>query len=441
MTPRPRDRSMLPSLHDWLTTSDSEPETFWSPFSGEEPIQEISTVSLSAPIRVAQEPGEAHRERSKASLKSSMKHVPNAEDTPDEPTINSSRSTEPHRTSLSLRRVKTVEFEGFDATRVRTVPSLKPYSSDIFLNTSERDESQGKLTTKRHQTVRGYPSCSRPGIKSVIAEPALTKTDVHVVTLAPTSEGKVPPRKPDLGTATPTMQTIKSAGSCHEVVWDDVPTEDNKTIHRKTSVANRALQTINSASQGGLEHVNSKLYEWNRGRGPGLESFAPQVIVFPDDEGHTRSVNSIADDDGNAAIRAPSNSQRTSGSPSCSTSTPGTAWPSRPLSQYVSEATDKLGVPKPNNGEESMLVVPDPETLPDQIRKPLADRRLSNIDDSEMKFRGHRDSVTVARSRLSHNGGVSPELFQVSELTAKRRMHARNRAKSEEAFALRRTPT
>ncbi|KAL5375695.1 hypothetical protein DPSP01_011051 [Paraphaeosphaeria sporulosa] len=416
-------------------------------------IRGIPSISISAPILMLQEPREAYRDRLKAPLKSSMKHTPNAEETPAESTADSSSITEHHRPYQSLRRLKPVDFKGLDAIGMRTVLPLKPWVSDTMMNTFEEDKSHGDLTTESQIVVGGDPSCLRPEIKSEMAVPALTKTDVHVVTLTPTYEVNVLSRKPDISTTTPTMQIIKSADSCHEVVWDDIPAEDNKRVHCRISLPSRALQTLSSARESDLRHVNSNLCEWDWGRGPGLESFAPQVVVFPDDESHAYAVTCVEDDDGNITIRAPSNSQETTGAPSYATSTPGTASSSRPPSQYVTDAAEKLEVDRfHDSAEESVaiLVVPDAEvalgtiaTLSNDFKKPLADRRLSNVDDSEMKFRGHRDSVTIARSRLLHDGEVSPELLEVQKYssTAKRRMHARNREKSEEGVAKARTAT
>ena len=59
-------------------------------------------------------------------------------------------------------------------------------------------------------------------------------------------------------------------------------------------------------------------------------------------------------------------------------------------------------------------------------------RKLSNLEEADTKFRDHRDSVTIAHSRIVHSGGVSPELFahRDSVSLGKKRMHARNHAAS-----------
>ena len=58
------------------------------------------------------------------------------------------------------------------------------------------------------------------------------------------------------------------------------------------------------------------------------------------------------------------------------------------------------------------------------------ERKLSNVEEADVKFRNHRDSVTIAHSRLIHSGGMRPELFAHSDslLMAKQRMHARDHA-------------
>jgi len=60
-------------------------------------------------------------------------------------------------------------------------------------------------------------------------------------------------------------------------------------------------------------------------------------------------------------------------------------------------------------------------------------RRLSDLEESETRFRGHRDSVTLARSQMLKSGRVSPELLlhRATSLTARKRMHARNCATSD----------
>jgi hypothetical protein len=494
---RPRDPPMLLSLHDWLTTSDSEPENFLTPLKERlSPCYEAGLpqgTHASGGIRhdpgimlsrhdwltrleftpnyfltllerrsspyldeellqgahaISQEPREVHPDKTKAPLKSSMKSVPeSAEETSAESAIDLTNAAGHRKAPPSLRRVKTVEFQDVEATGMRIAPPLAPWSSDTIFNLSDEHKSQGELTTKSQRIISREPSCSLLGTKSKLADPALTKTDVHVVTLAPAYRPAALPREPDLGVATPTMQLIKSADSRLEAVWDDVPAEDNKRAHRKASTASRALHTVNPATRSGLEHVNSNLYEWSWARGPGLESFAPQVVVFPDDEGHAHAVTYMTDDEGNPAMRAPANSQRTSSAPSYSSSVPATTRPSRPPSQDESEPTNKLQVNKlkySGGGTTEALAIPDPEaklgtiaTLPDKFKKSQTDRRLSNIDDSERKFRGHRDSVTIARSRLLHDIGLPPELLEVQKYssTAKRRMHVRTRGKSEEEIA------
>lgn len=54
-------------------------------------------------------------------------------------------------------------------------------------------------------------------------------------------------------------------------------------------------------------------------------------------------------------------------------------------------------------------------------------RRLSNLEESELKFRGHRDSVTLERNQVLRSNSAPPELLTHGKTTAKarRRMHAR----------------
>ncbi|KAJ4350534.1 uncharacterized protein N0V89_009155 [Didymosphaeria variabile] len=404
----------------------------------------------SHPILSEQVPGEAHCDRQKAPLKSSLKYMSkSAAETPAEPATDPSNAAEHHRVSQSLRRVKTVDFKEAEATQIRTLPLSKPWLSDTIVNAfhEDKDKSQGSLSAKSRCAIRGEPSCSRLGTKGRPADPAVTKTDVHVVTRAPACEFDVLPHELDIVTATPTMQIVQSRDSCYEIVWDDVPAEDKQRGHRRSSVASLALRTASSATKDDLERVNSKLFEWDWGRGPDLESFAPQIVVFPDDQGHAHGLTSTTDGDEDASMRAPPNNQRTSDALSSLPSTPATARPSRPPSQDEPGPVGELEADDLNDSDEgtvAALIVPDPEarpaslpTLHNDSKKPLEDRRFSNIDDSEVRFRGHRDSVTMARARLLANGRVSPEILEVRKYgtMAKRRMHAMNRGNSEEETA------
>lgn len=86
---------------------------------------------------------------------------------------------------------------------------------------------------------------------------------------------------------------------------------------------------------------------------------------------------------------------------------------------------------------EEALSIPDPSlqstrilNATSRLRAVPTIRKLSNVDEADLKFRGHRDSVTLAHTRFLRTGGVSPELFahRDSVSMARKRMHARNHA-------------
>ncbi|KAF1978675.1 hypothetical protein BU23DRAFT_564242 [Bimuria novae-zelandiae CBS 107.79] len=385
------------------------------------------------------------RNRQKAPLKSSMKHSSkSAGASTPEAVLDSSSSTDSQSERHSLRRVKSVEFKETYPVNTETFPSPKPWSSGPVDDQLREGGSKSPANNSK-AIIRRAPSYPGPMSKSTAADPALTKTDVHVVAIAP-SWG-ISAREGGVNTATPTMQIVESQGSRYEVVWDDVPTEGSVRARRRNSVASLALQTVGSSTAKGLERVNSKLSEWNWGRGPDLESVAPQIVVFPDDEGGARSTLPLIDSGANFTVRVPPNSQKTSAAPSCLPSTPGTAWPSNPGTPDSTEPAKGFEFEQSNDRDEdclTALTVPDPEAslksstaLESTLKNPPTDRRLSNIEDSEIKFRGHRDSVTIARSRLLHNREITPELVELrgSNPIAKKRMHARNYAKSEDDIA------
>lgn len=75
--------------------------------------------------------------------------------------------------------------------------------------------------------------------------------------------------------------------------------------------------------------------------------------------------------------------------------------------------------------------------LPEEsIDTPLK-RFLSGLNESEGGFRGHRDSLTVARSRLLRKRNISPDLFQLKDAVsvAQKHSHVTDHAQPEGEFA------
>ncbi|OCK86358.1 hypothetical protein K432DRAFT_412727 [Lepidopterella palustris CBS 459.81] len=338
--------------------------------------------------------------------------------------------------TLLLRRVKTVDF----ATPKRT-QSLPPSKS--------WKKFEAKILPE--PTVETYfaKTMSFPGpkAKSSIAGAAITRTDVHVVAISPAWPSDTDNQEPvRTYSATPTMQVVESGNGVYEVVWDDVPTDEYKEKSRKSS-AGQALQAAGSFPLSGLERVNSKLADWSWGKGmpkdkpktPG--QFRPETVVFPEESHESYpSFECAVEDDEDLIIIVPPNSEGPSTHASRRTSGPGstsTSSGSRSLSYSDTENSEA----DQKRMKKDSLVVPGEQDKPrvggligagKGMRKPPEIRRLSNLEEADVRFRAHRDSVVLARQRIFNAGGVSPELFmhRDSVSIAKRRMMKKNHAQS-----------
>lgn len=346
-------------------------------------------------------------------------------------------STADSRSTLKLRRIKTVNF---DETISKPVLSWMQMSSN----------AAGHRRSKRNKASKCDLPC--PGTAALAkrspAGPAVTRTDVHVIAIAPATlksagmQTAQPEGLEDSDPATPTMQIVESSNGNYEVIWDDVPPEHSARVRRRSSSASQALQTVSSTATRGLERVNMKLTEWSGTWNTPSDSFKPTIVVFPDDDGRRPHFECAIVDSEDTEIFVPPNSKRVSAAQS--------RHPSRPVSARMSRAAFQDGsstaasVQKiPFEGTvattDRPLVVPDPDAWSSHLvaarRKlgaPIPERMLSNIEEGDVKFRNHRDSVAIAHSRLIHSRGVRPELFahRDSLSMAKKRMHARNHSVS-----------
>jgi hypothetical protein len=332
----------------------------------------------------------------------------------------------------TLRRVKTVDFvkttEPLLAVRAqaetykKSVPVVTKLSRELLAETLEPEASAHRTTSCPH---------TFNSVKSSLADPATTRTDVHVIAIAPSrnightaNEGAVDP-------ATPTMQIVESSNGCYEVIWDDVPSEHSIRTNRRSSSASHSLVTVSSTPTRGLQRVNSKLTDWSGTWNTPSEKFKPTILVFPDDDGRRIHVESTVEDEEDVIVIAPPNSQRTSAAPSRLPSRPVSAPMTRVASQDELKTEKILQEEPPMNWTVPTVTVPHPDLLSMRgTRRVPGFRKLSNLEEDELRFRGHRDSVTLAHSRLVHSGGVSPELFahRDSVSIARKRMHARNHA-------------
>jgi hypothetical protein len=429
----------------WIDPRSPKPGFKWFPVRSQSDSASIPQASKKRPKNEQNLP-----------LKSSMKYKSkSATATPPSRTVTDPGSPVDNK---KLRRVKTVDFEDAVAKKLKSLPPLTPWSSEPGRESALEQIhpvtplKKAKNGAKIQETKRP-PFCPNSAIKSKVADPAVTRTDVHVVAITPSWSSDDTMDEGGINPATPTMQIVESKNGCFEVIWDDVPIEsDNR--NRRNSSASQALNSIGSTAARGLERVNSKLTEWTWGNGSQLEIFKPELVVFPDDDSRSKQGDCmVVDDREDAVILAPPNSERTSMNHSRLASQSTSSRQSR------NDSHDDSDIDLPSDGSESpdkmaampeftvTLAVPDPEATSGtltgrRMKQAAAPRKLSNLEEADLKFRGHRDSVTLARTRILQSGGVSPELFmhRDSVAMAKKRMHMRNHAVSGARHNPRRAP-
>ena len=236
------------------------------------------------------------------------------------------------------------------------------------------------------------------------------------------------------------MQIIETKSGSYEVIWDDVPSEHNIRMRgRRSSSASHSLETVSPGARRGLERVNSKLAGWAGTWNSPSEGFKPTIVVFPDDDGRATSYDcDVEDEEEVSTLSVPPNSQMTSVTSSNHVSRPTSAPLTRTVSREEMSLRTALHEIKPQVSHdmlqppEQSLVVPSHDAHPGCGKAKQAGmvRQLSNLEEADIRFCGHRDSVTIAHSRLVHSGKVSPELFERrdSVALARKRMHNRNHA-------------
>jgi hypothetical protein len=343
----------------------------------------------------------------------------------------------------SLRRVKTVDFEearkpllALSASRGSKQPVHKPIGQP-------KTPPTGVLKTARSASGAPCFPTMLGTTKSNLADPATTHTAVHVIAIAPSRKANTAVDKPTNDPATPTMQVVESNSGCYEVIWDDVPVDQSGRDRRRSSSASHSLQQLNPTATRGLQRINSKLADWSGSWNAPSESFKPTIVVFPDDDARAPHFECAVEDEEDLLAPAPPNSHNTSALQSHVTSRPASA----PLTRTPSaDEVPRVGASQGDPTEvkegwvvplEDALLVPDPEMQSTRIlnathrmRNIPVVRKLSDVDDADLKFRGHRDSVTLAHTRLLHSGGLGLELFahRDSVSMARKRMHGRNHA-------------
>ncbi|KAH7070171.1 hypothetical protein FB567DRAFT_405383, partial [Paraphoma chrysanthemicola] len=340
-----------------------------------------------------------------------------------------------------LRRVKTVDFEDF----------AKPSSVlRTFATPNAAKKVRWPITSTGLRVPPSNVTTSCPGPvhtgKSGLADPATTRTDVHVIAIAPSRTVDSKEAEDNVDPATPTMQIVESSNGCYEVVWDNVPDEHRIRMYRRSSSAFHSLQPINTPSMGALQRVNTKLIGSSGTWNAPSNVFKPTIVVFPDDDGRKQCGNYAVDDDDEWHVPAPPNSQHTSAGPSRPPSRPASAPASQAVSKEEMELKSALQNIRP--GSEECTSTMEADTIPDTkvhlTRFFAPDRRIRHIaaahrqiipEHADIKFRGHRDSIALARSRLVHSSDFSEVVLahRDSLSMAKKRMRTRNHAISTES--------
>jgi hypothetical protein len=321
------------------------------------------------------------------------------------------------------RKTKSVDFEPV-AKRILSLPLVGVWGEGAKVDGQQgvrRRVGLGNGSTRSRISLKRLASCPMPHPKSRPADSAITRTDVHVVAVAP------PLNRAGLSTPTPpkapTMQIVESKTGRYEVVWDVIGEEADIRAHRRASSASQSLQAITTTATKGLERVNSKLTEWSWREDHRAAPFTPQVAVYPDIDSHAGLDRAVANDE-HLEIYAPPNSETSVGASRYQSHTTS-RHTSRGASNRESEPDADEFCQEDDRTHRKHMVAYD-AVYPSYTRagygsrgvSPLTDRRLSNMAASDLRFRGHRDSVALARSRIFDAGTVSSELdIRGSEIT------------------------
>jgi hypothetical protein len=377
----------------------------------------------------------------KTCLKSKAKIAPTtlSETTPE--------ATDDASGKRTLRRVKTVDFEDAGKLLLASPTQSNPRKAECVAGTNGITAEY----IKSKNYTRKTPSCPDmlSTAKSGLADPAITHTDVHVIAITPLNDADKTIEHAEHNSsgdpATPTMQIVESNSGYYEIVWDDVPAEHNIRTNRRSSSASHSLKAVSPSALRGLQRVSTKLTDWSGSWNAPSGAFKPTIVVYPDNESRGHQFKCAVDDDEELIVTAPPNSQRGSATHSRLSSRPVSAPSTRTASQEEISLNDTLQEGPSIVSQDWIMPLEDTLVVPDtsiqstglyntdrRLRQMPAIRKLSNIEGDDLKFRGHRDSVTLAHSRLMHTGGISPELFtrKDSVALARKRLYARNHAVS-----------
>jgi hypothetical protein len=313
-----------------------------------------------------------------------------------------------------MKKAKSVDFELVAKTSF-AVPLLRVWEERTEAGSPYRRRSRRGnerdighlLSPRRIESCPGFHAKSRP------ADSAITRTDVHVVAVVPPSEaapvGTLGRRQSP--TVTPTIQIVESKQGRYEVIWDDVPKEQDALKDRRTSSAGLSLQAATTTSAEGLQRVNSKLSEWSWHEDKQAMLYTPQVVVYPDSDGHPVLDRPVLTD--HLMVFAPPNSEA---------SKTTSARTSRSASFLEANSPEPEEAPsETDDGATGVHAILHDDAYPrsaslgygirssrGQKRLP-SKRRLSNMPVSGLTFRRHKDSVVLAKQHFRQARGISPE--------------------------------
>ncbi|CAI6340174.1 unnamed protein product [Periconia digitata] len=331
----------------------------------------------------------------------------------------------------SLRRVKTVNFE--DTMAMKTV-SLLPLNSKLVESDGDLDHAEEGRASDSAKNDDRSPlkpdqglSYTFPRTKSTIADIEITKTNVHC----------------HINVEIPTdLDTDYFA----VVPGEDLPTGSKARGDLRSSSASQVLERYGSPTLHSLEKASARLANSSFRNSSQDHQFELKNVVLPyeDVDSDFQAVRRIGSGDG--ATRAPPNSKIASAKPS--------RLPSQSTGEHFQrtrsyDETNAIRSPGDRNTFseqtfplEVVLTHPagDPEPIfrmNDEYNNTIEEdplfRTLSNIDEPDIKFRGHRDSVTLERNSVLRSRRVTPELLAYGDSIAdvRKRMHVRNHAASE----------
>ncbi|USP73687.1 uncharacterized protein yc1106_00961 [Curvularia clavata] len=340
--------------------------------------------------------------------------------------------------SKALPRIKTVSFKSNnrnDREHSHLAPAVNSISKSSIDALMHDEITNSSRANKQRRMVRNFflfPNAICVA-KSSVADPAITRTDVHVIAIPPSRDARNIANVEGIDPATSTMPTIETRNDSYEVIWDDIMPELNTRVRgRRSSSTGHSLETVSSGARHGLERVDSKLAHWSGTWNRASDSFKPTIVVFPDDDGRARGFECTIEDQADPPLPAPPNSQVTSVTSSRNASRPE----SRSLTRTASREDMLPGVLANGRHQHALPDLPPPSEEAFFVARPRFPRKkqrnkysamvrqLSSLKEADSNFYGHRDAVSLTHAHLIRSERASPTPFehQDSYIIVKQRM-------------------